>query len=166
MGIFALGVRRIEQALIALAALCALLMMLHVSADLFSRFVLGKQFQGTIEIVSAYYMVALVFFPLACVDRMGANISADVFTNLMSPRVRALSARFTDVVTLICIGALVYFSAREALIRTADGEVWRSGEFLIPVWCSRWFLPLGGAGMFLSVLLHLCGNARSAAARH
>jgi TRAP-type C4-dicarboxylate transport system permease small subunit len=154
------SVRGLERGLVALAALCALLMMLHVSADLFSRFVLGKQLQGTIEIVSAYYMVGLVFLPLAYIDRRGAHISADVFTSLMSPKLRALSIIFTEIVILVWMGALVYFSAREALLRTADGEVWRSGESLIPVWYSRWLVPVGSAGMFLSVLLRLCGSER------
>jgi len=42
--------------------------------------------------------------------------------------------------------------------------MWRSGEFLIPVWLSRWFVPIGSAGMFLTVLLRLCSGGRRAAA--
>ncbi|MBN9080985.1 MAG: hypothetical protein BGP04_22160 [Rhizobiales bacterium 62-17] len=157
-------VARISSYLIAIAAISSLLMMLHVSTDLASRFILGTQIEGTIEIVSAYYMVSLVFFPLAAIDRSTGHISADVFTNLMSTRVRWLSLMFVDVIILICMAALVWFSAREAYLRTLDGEMWRSGEFLIPVWLSRWFVPIGSAGMFLTVLLRLCSGGRRAAA--
>lgn len=160
-------VARISSYLIAIAAISSLLMMLHVTADLVSRFILGAQMEGTIEIVSAYYMVALVFFPLAAIDLRTGHISADVFTNLMSARVRWLSHMFVDLVILVCMGALVWFSAREAYLRTLDGEMWRSGEFLIPVWFSRWFVPIGSAGMFLTVLLRLCsGGGRAAVAHH
>jgi len=160
-------VARMSSYLIAIAAISSFLMMLHVTADLVVRFILRTQVEGTIEIVSAYYMVSLVFFPLAAIDRRTGHISADVFTNLMSARVRWLSQIFVDLVILICMGALAWFSAREAYLRTIDGEIWRSGEFLIPVWLSRWFVPIGSAGMFLTVLLRLMsGGHRAAPATH
>jgi TRAP-type C4-dicarboxylate transport system permease small subunit len=161
-GFFAM-MQPLERALIALAALFALLMMVHVSADLLIRYVIGVQLEGTIEIVSAYYMVGLVFFPLAMIDRNRGHISADVFTTLMSPRVKAACHRLVDLIIFACMAALLYFSTREAWHKTLDGEMWRSGEFLIPVWPSRWFVPVGALGMSLSVLGRIVGREPSPA---
>ena len=50
---------RFDHFLIVGAGLVILAMMLHIVAD-----VLGTSFSGTLETVSAYYMVATIFLPL------------------------------------------------------------------------------------------------------
>ena len=41
-----------------------ILMMLHIAADVVARYIFNAPLHGTVEIVSAYYMVAVVFLPL------------------------------------------------------------------------------------------------------
>ena len=133
----------------------AALMMLQISADVAAKFLFGHPITATIEIVSTYYMVALVFLPLAFVDRTGGHIAADVLTKPMGPRLRAAVGWVMDLVVLITLAVLFWFTLNEAVRRTAEGEVWRSGQFLLPVWPSRWLLPLGSGMMALSVLARL-----------
>jgi TRAP-type C4-dicarboxylate transport system permease small subunit len=152
---FASGVRRLDWALICVAGLAAFLMMAQVCIDVIVRFVLGRQIEATIEIVSAYYMVALVFLPLAYVERSDGHIAADVVVQLLSPRTRLVLRRLVDAVVLIAMSVLCYCTLVEAVNRTIEGELWRSGEALLPIWLSRWLLPIGSGAMVVTILARL-----------
>jgi TRAP-type C4-dicarboxylate transport system permease small subunit len=155
VGLFAWAVERLDRALISIAAVAAFLMMAQVCVDVFVRFVLGRQIQATIEIVSAYYMVALVFLPLAYVERNDSHIAADVVVQLLSSRTRLVLRRLVDVIVLIAMGVLCYCSLIEAVNRTIEGELVRSGDTLLPIWISRWLLPIGSGAMVLTILVRL-----------
>jgi TRAP-type C4-dicarboxylate transport system permease small subunit len=152
------ALRRFDLWLMHAGCVAAALMMVQITADVVSRFILGHSITATIEIVSTYYMVALVFLPLAFVDRAGGHIAADVLTKPMAPRLRAATGKATDFLVLATLGLLFWFTLGEALRRTGEGEVWQSGPFLLPVWPSRWLLPLGSGMMALSVLARLLGS--------
>jgi TRAP-type C4-dicarboxylate transport system permease small subunit len=154
------SVDRLDQALMAVAGLAAFLMMTQVCVDVFIRFVLGRQIEATIEIVSAYYMVALVFLPLAYVERSDGHIAADVVVQLLSPRTRFVLRRLVDVVVLIAMSVLCYCSLVEAMNRTIEGELWRSGETFLPIWLSRWLVPIGSGAMALTIVTRLLGASR------
>ena len=162
MGRFAVGIARLDRALISIAALAAFLMMAQVCIDVFVRFVLGQQIEATIEIVSAYYMVALVFLPLAYVERNDGHIAADVVVQLLSPRIQIVLRRLVDVIVLIAMGVLCYCSLTEAVNRTIEGELVRSGDTLLPIWISRWLLPIGSGAMVLTILVRLIAPAQQA----
>ena len=153
------ALRRLDLWLMWAGCAAAALMMLQISADVLAKFLLGHSITATIEIVSTYYMVALVFLPLAFVDRTGGHIAADVLTKRMGPKLRAAVAVVMDLIVLVTLAVLCWFTFREALRRTIEGEVWQSGQFLLPVWPSRWLLPIGSGMMALSVLARLiCGR--------
>jgi TRAP-type C4-dicarboxylate transport system permease small subunit len=154
------SVDRLDQALMAVAGLATFLMMTQVCVDVFIRFVLGRQIAATIEIVSAYYMVALVFLPLAYVERNDGHIAADVVVQLLSPRAQFVLRRLVDVVVLIAMSVLCYCSLVEALNRTIEGELWRSGETFLPIWLSRWLVPIGSGAMALTIVARLLGASR------
>lgn len=152
---FASSIRHLDWTLTCVAGLAAFLMMAQVCIDVFMRFVLGRQIEATIEIVSAYYMVALVFLPLAYVERSDGHIAADVVVQLLSPRTRFVLRRLVDAVVLIAMGILCYCTLVEAVNRTIEGELWRSGESLLPIWLSRWLLPIGSGAMVLTIIARL-----------
>jgi len=152
---FASSIGRLDGALIWIAGIAAFLMMAQVCVDVFVRFVLGRQIEATIEIVSAYYMVALVFLPLAYVERSGGHIAADVVVQLLSPRTRLVLRRLVDAVVLIAMSVLCYCTLVEAVSRTIEGELWRSGETFLPIWLSRWLLPIGSGAMVLTIFARL-----------
>jgi TRAP-type C4-dicarboxylate transport system permease small subunit len=154
------SVGRLDQALMVVAGLAAFLMMTQVCVDVFIRFVLGRQIEATIEIVSAYYMVALVFLPLAYVERNDGHIAADVVVQLLSPRTQFVLRRLVDVVVLIAMSVLCYCSLVEAMNRTIEGELWRSGETFLPIWLSRWLVPIGSGAMALTIVTRLLGASR------
>ena len=158
--------RGIDLCMLRIACAAAALMMVQISVDVVSKLLLGRPIIATIEIVSTYYMVALVFLPLAFVDRTGGHIAADLLTRAMGRRSRALTLWLMDLLVLVTIGLLFWYTLDEAIRRTVDGEVWRSGEYLLPVWPSRWLLPIGSGMMAISVLVRLIGGREPQVSAH
>ena len=61
------------------------LMMLQVSADVAMKYIFHKPITGTLEITSAYYMVALVWLPLGAVTRDHEHLEVELFTQHLAP---------------------------------------------------------------------------------
>ena len=72
--------------LLDLAGILLILMMLHITVDVFLKALFNSPIQGTLEVTAYYYMVGAVLLPVAAVELAQASISADVFYNLMSRR--------------------------------------------------------------------------------
>lgn len=124
-----------------LSGLFLFAMMVHVAADVALRYAMNSPIPGTLEIVSAYYMVAGVFLPLAAVELARASIAVDAAYQFM-PRVMKASC-MTMVLTL---SAAVYL----VLAYTSWGDAMRSfrineqmmGQHFVTVWPSRFVLPV------------------------
>ena len=126
-----------------LSALIGLAMMLHISADVIARVVFNSPFDGTIEIVSAYYMVAIIFLPLGYVTRYEGHIVVELFTRGLKPPSLARLDIFAGIITIIYMIAFGWMTTLSAIDQTEVGELWASGDGFIAVWPSRWFLPIG-----------------------
>jgi TRAP-type C4-dicarboxylate transport system permease small subunit len=153
-------VERPSNALIAVACCIAVLMMLHVVLDVFSKYLLNSPINGTIEIVAGYYMVAIVFFPLAYVARREGHILVELFTRRMRPgRIRRLDA-VIGIFTFGYMALFTWMTMVEALHRTAQLEIWEIGTFNIPIWPSRWLITIGCGMMAAYVLYRLADDFR------
>ena len=110
--------RRAIDALIALdlviAGLALLAMLFHVVLDVVLREV-HVPFSGTLEIVSFWYMVALVFLAIPVAQQHGHHIRVELFTAAVSTRVQ----QGIDLLVLLgCVALLALFvwvSTEEAL---------------------------------------------------
>jgi len=120
-----------------------LLMMLHIAADVFARNVLNDPIDGTIEIVSSYYMVAVAFFPLAYVTRGEGQIYIDLFTRWMPRRTLGLIDTVIYALTTVFLFALAWRSYETAHGKMQQGEVWESAGGYLVVWPSRYVLLTG-----------------------
>lgn len=142
---------RIGRLLAFLASLCLVVMMFQICLDVGGRYLFGKPMPSTLEIVSDWWMPALIFLPLLNVEWRNENIAVDLFYQGLGPRAQAV----LDAFALICFGAflaLIAYAGFEQALRA-----YRQGEFIvgmIPVitWPPRFFLPVAG---FLTALLCL-----------
>jgi TRAP-type C4-dicarboxylate transport system permease small subunit len=125
------------------AALALALMVIHISIDVMMRYFFSAPLTGTIEVVSAYYMVAVVAFPLAYVHLNDQHIRVELFTSGMSPATQKKIDTLVEVLLVIVFAVVAYVGFEEAISRTIANEVWEAGEGLIPVWPARWYLPIG-----------------------
>ena len=127
------------------AAAAAALMMLHVTIDVASKLFLSQPIIGTLETVSLFYMVAVVFLPLAAVQRDRAQVFVELFTHNLSPRGRAAVDIFAFLLSLAFLAILFWKNLEVAIEKTADRELSTNIEFQVEVWPGRW-LPVIGFG--------------------
>lgn len=136
-------VERLSVWLNHVAAFTLAVMMSHVTVDVICRYFFNSPLPGTIEIVSAYYMVAVVAFPLAFVHFRDEHIRVELFTGGLSKAAGARLDLFVELIVFVCFLVLAVFNFEEAWARSVAGEVWEAGTRLIDVWPARWFLPIG-----------------------
>lgn len=156
-------VKKIGEGLAIMGGIAMVLMMFHIVADVALKYLFNDPIDGTTEIVAAYYMVAVVFLPLAYVTIKEGQLVAELFTSKMSGRPLTLLIGVTGLVTFAYLLFVIYYTAVEAIRRTDEGEAWETSVELVAVWPSRWVLPIGLAVMAVYVLIHAIAHLRGKA---
>lgn len=155
-------VQRPIKALCLVAGVAMLVMMLHIVADVAARMIFNSPFNGTMEIVAGYYMVAVIFLPLGYVTHHEGHITVEVFTRrLPYRRLVGLEA----AVGAVCIVFLCWFtweSVSSAYKSFVTGEQWETAADLVTIWPSRWILPIGLAGMIAFMVCRFVDDVRAA----
>ena len=83
--------RKLTHALMLIGGMGIVLMMAHVTLDVVLKNLFNAPIQGTIEISSYYYMVAVVMLPMAMVEYEDEQISVDLlFARFPAPLRKAL----------------------------------------------------------------------------
>jgi len=142
-----------------------ILMMLHVTVDVTGRTVFNHPFEGTTEIVSAYYMVAVAYFAWAWVARNDSHIHVDMFTIKMPERPKFWLDIAVKIVTIAYVSLFAWRTVIRAISQTRAGEVWLAGTAYIPVWPSRWVLPISGAMMVIYLVVRVIVDVQRATSR-
>lgn len=139
-------------------------MMIHVSLDILLKYAIHRPIPGTLETVSAYYMVGGVFFPLAAVELTRSSISVDVIYQYLPSWMKVFS------MLLVLVGCAGFYML---LAYTSFGDAMRSyaidekilGTTTVRIWPSRFVLPVGLTLASLICLLHLYRFATDKQAR-
>jgi len=135
--------RLAARILMAVAALFAVLMALHVTADILSKLLLLDPIDGTSEVVANYYMVGIIFLPLAALQWSGGHIEAALFTAGLSPRAQQGLTLFSQLLMALVLGLLAWRSGLQAITSTGNAEFVPTASFFLYVWPARWLLPIG-----------------------
>ena len=143
-----------------LAGIATVVMMLHVTADVTTKYLFNYQIQGTIEFEASYNMVMIVFLPLAYLVCHEGLIKVELFTRGLPDRALSKLDGAMGVVTFLFMSAFTWLTAVEAIGRTVEGEVQLTGDDVLIIWPSRWFLPIGGGVMAACVLIRLIKDFR------
>lgn len=131
------------------------LMMLHVTVDVTGRYVFNRPLEGTTEIVAAWYMVVIAYAPWAWIAARDNHIVAGMFQDIGTPRFDFWIEIVVKIFTAFYVAVFTYQTWLQALRQTRAGEVWLAGTMYIPVWPSRWVLPVSGVLMLLYLLLRV-----------
>lgn len=148
------------NALLWIAILAGVAMMMHVSVDVGARFFLNITFGGTNEIVSAFYMVAIAYLPWIWISRNEGHITVDLFTQMMPEGTRRVFDVIAKLGTTIYVGVFTWQTGIEAFVKYAEGEVWETSFGFVPVWPSRFILPVAGFLMTVYVILDLLSGKK------
>ena len=118
-----------------IAGIATILMMLHVTVDVAGRQLFGHPLTGTVEIVSAYNMIALAFLPLALIARERGHIIVELFTGWMKMKPRTLLDAFVAIITLVYTSVFTWKAIEVAIDKTEIREAkeagigsWKSGR--------------------------------------
>ncbi|WP_158970773.1 TRAP transporter small permease [Chachezhania sediminis] len=130
-----------------LGGIAMFMMMVQVGLDVTAKYLLGRPVPHTLEMVSSYYMVALVFLPLGLVTRDGGHVIVELFTQGLRPKTIALIDAMGAILALAYVSAISVRSFHVAVEKTAIRESWEAATLDLQVWPARWFLPVGCALM-------------------
>ena len=142
----------VEKSGLYLAMFLAFLMALHVSAEIVMRRFFHYPLPGTIEIVSYFYMVAVSFLPLGYAQAANEHVSADAFVTVIPRPLRPYTDWLGKALSVIVCLVLLWATTEMAIQQTRLGEAVQSAYFDIPVWWTRWLVPLGLLSMVLVML--------------
>jgi TRAP-type C4-dicarboxylate transport system permease small subunit len=151
--------------LLWLSLLAGFLMMAHVTIDVTGRYVFNRPLDGTTEIVAAYYMVMVAYAPWAWLASRDRHIVAGMFQHIGKPRFDFWLEIVVKTFTAVCVSVFTYQTFLAALRQMRAGEVWLAGTMYIPVWPSRWILPLSGFFMVIYLVLRVVSDVAGAARR-
>ncbi len=147
-------IRAVSRLFERVSSVFLLLMMLHVTADVFMKYFFNA------PTVTYYYMIGVVFLPLAAVELRNEHIAVDLFVKRGSPRTQLLFYAFACLCGMLYFGILTWQTFRDALRATAGRETVMA-NFLFYVWPSPWALPLGMGAMVLALGWNLCRALKS-----
>ena len=129
------------QATIGIAAVG--LMMFHITFDVFGKYLFNAPLPATLEIVSHYYMVVVVFLPLAMVEKRDAHISVEVLTQHLPDRWQQVIIAATWVLSGVFFTALTYRTWIDAMDKYDVGAFIMGSTSAVPTWPTYFLLPFG-----------------------
>lgn len=140
-------------------AIC--LMALHITTDITLRYFGGGSLNGTLEITSYYYMVAVVFLPLAIAERNRDHVIVELFTGHLPRRGVAFFDTLAVTLTLVFVLTLLWFAFEMAVKQTQVGEYTHGAALPITTWPTRWFVVFGIAAYAVCLVFNLVQDIRT-----
>ena len=85
----------------SLAGIIVLMLVTHVTVDVVMRFAFDTPLNSTILYVSAFYMVAIAFLPLAAVEQNDGHIAVELLVEKFPTKVQSFLAGLALLLTCI-----------------------------------------------------------------
>lgn len=148
------GFELVERGAMLLSGACLFLIMVIVLADVFMRYVFNAPFSWSYDLISQYLLTAAFFLAVSSTFKAGAHISVDFFTQMMSTRLRKISAA---IVTLLMMPVLIIMihAGLDATIQAYLKNEIRFGGLDWPVWLSTVAIPIGMSLLLLRLIIYV-----------
>lgn len=146
------------------AGVAIVFMMFHISGDVAARTFFGSALPGTLEITAEWYMIAIVYMPLALIQLRGGNIAVDLFTQALSDRAQQVLLVMTSFIALVFLYYWADASLDLALKKTKRMSFLDSGLWQIPTWPVYWACFVAVVVLFFATLVVLIRAIRGARA--
>mgnify|MGYP003112217158 CR=1 FL=1 len=134
--------RKLTHGLMLVGGLGIILMMLNITLDVILKVFWNAPIQGTVEISSYYYMVAIVMLPMAMVEYDDEQISVDLLFNHFPSWLKRTCLMITFAATAVMLSVMTWRTGLDAVRAFKVGEVVMGSREII-VWPARCMLPLG-----------------------
>ena len=146
-------VRLLNRVFLVASGLFLILMMLHIAIDVILRNA-GISIQGTLEVVSFYYMVCLVFLPMGYVELKHQHIRVDLIAQRLPQSLQVGLYVLSCLIGLLFFGMLGWQTLLDAIQATQSAQT-AMANFTFYIWPARWALPLGFLGLCCAVFSNL-----------
>jgi TRAP-type C4-dicarboxylate transport system permease small subunit len=143
---------RLTDILAFLGCVAVVLMMLHITLDVFMRWI-GLPIPATVTIVPHYYMLPIIFLPLALAERNDAHITVEVLVQFLRRRWQRVLAVLGWTISAGVFGILFYQSLLDAMEKMKVGTFMMEVDWKIPIWPTYFFLPVG-FGLVVIILVY------------
>ncbi len=140
---FETGVRKTSSGFNLVAAVALVAMMLHVNFDVLGRYLFNAPLPMTTEVVSAYYMVAVVFLPLAAIEWRDGHISVEIITQFIGQRPQRVLLLATGVLAAAYFAAITWRTWLVAVDKYELGE-FITGVAVLSIWPTRFLVSSSG----------------------
>ncbi len=147
---FVVGLTRVMT---ILCAIFLVMMMVHVGGDIAMKLLFNAPITGTLETVSYYYMVGIVFLAFPFVELRHEHVSVDLFFQKFPHRLQIIVYALGALLAAAYYGLFCYQTTIDALKATEQKETVMA-NILFYVWPSRWALPIGSGALVLAILLN------------
>ena len=126
-------------------------MMFLVTGDVIGRYVFNSPIPAVFEINSHFLMVMVVFFPLAYVHHKKEHVFVTLFTDRLPPVGKAFLEGISAMLGFVLYGLIGWYGLHRAIQSTRLLE-FIPGIVDVPVWISKWIIPIGCLAFCLELL--------------
>jgi TRAP-type C4-dicarboxylate transport system permease small subunit len=151
---------RIEGALTIVAAALLFVIMILVVADVFMRYVAGRPFSFTYDLVGLYLMTGVFYLVLSHAQRAHAHVAVDI----LLARFSIPGRRVAEIASCLVGGsvfALITVAGYERALDNFVSDDVLAGAIPWPTWVSAAFVPIGAGMLVLRLTLALVGHVAS-----
>lgn len=117
-------------------------MMLHIFVDVVAKLFFNAPLQGTMEIAAYYYMVGIVFLPIAFTDWARQAITVDLFFGLFPGWLKAVAVLLMLCGMVFAYAGFAILSWQDAFAFMARREI-AMGSGNVQVWPARFIMSAG-----------------------
>lgn len=150
----------IAKCLATVGGLAIVAIMLLVTADVGGRYLFNNPIPGTIEIVSIYFMVAVALLTQAETERSGETITVDLLVSSLPEYLQRAISVLGMSLCVVFLAITTHASWKYALKKFNVGE-YAMGYLNIPIWPSRFMVPLGFGALALVLVVKVARRLRN-----
>lgn len=130
-------------------------MMFLVTGDVIGRYVFNSPIPAVFEINSHFLMVLVVFFPLAYVHQKREHVFVTLFTDRLPQRGKSLLEGLSALLGFVLYALIGWYGLGKAIQSTRLLE-FIPGIVDVPVWLSKWIIPIGCLAFCMELLRDVC----------
>lgn len=145
----------VSRLLLVFAGLACAAMLALINLDVFFKYSINQPISGTLEAVAYYFMPFIVFCSFAHVQQHRHNIEISLLTDLLPRRLAVILECLARVLSLAYLAVFVWAASLSAMHATSVGETTGIVHYELPIWPSRWCVPVGLAATFLWMFYQL-----------
>lgn len=153
------AVRRTSYGLCFFGMFFAIPLMLLTVADVFGRSFFNKPIPGSFEL-SEYMLAVIVLLGAGYTQQVKGHVGVDFLTRRLPDRLQAVLRALTTAAALAIVGLLIWQGFLDASQERAVSD-----QLRIPQWPFKMLVAVGGAVLWLELLMDLIAALRAAVGR-